>query len=192
MKILKFLFFSASLILALSSCTIVTSTNVPGKNAKKFPKSLQGHYQLELGEDFAAFMGDENKMYVTLKSDRMVVNDGTTDTETLLGDSLFVSKIKKSYYLSMGAGTNYTVYKLKKEGNDVIMFPLFAQEGVTANDLKPFFKNVEEIPGEVDENGEIGPSSMSVTIEDGKLEDYFNSDLVMKEPFKLKFISKKK
>jgi hypothetical protein len=192
MKILKFLFFSASIVLALSSCTIVTSTNVPGKNAKKFPKSLQGYYQLELGEDFAAFMGEENKMYVTFKSDRMVVNDGTTDTETLLGDSLFVSKIKKGYYLSMGAGTNYTVYKLKKEGNDVIMYPLFAQEGVTSNDLKPFFKSVEEIPGEVDENGEMGASSMSVTIDNAKLEEYFKSDLVMKEPFKLKFISKEK
>jgi hypothetical protein len=192
MKIIKFLFFCATVLVTLSSCTIITSTNVPGKNVKKFPKSLQGHYQLELGEDFAAFMGDENKMFVTFKSDRMVVNDGTTDTETLLGDSLFVSKIKKGYYLSMGAGTNYTVYKLKKEGNDVIMFPLFAQEGITANDLKPFFKSVEEIPGEVDQNGEMGASSMSVTIDDAKLEDYFKSELVMTQSFNLKFINKRK
>lgn len=192
MKILKFFFFTFTLAVTLSSCTIVTSTNVPGKTAKKFPKSLQGYYQLELGEDFAAFMGDENKMYVTFKSDRMVVNDGTTDTETLLGDSLFVSKIKKGYYLSMGAGTNYTVYKLKKEGNDVMMYPLFAKEGVNANDLKPFFKNIVEVPGEVDENGEMGAPSMSVTIDDSKLEDYFKSDLVLNEPFKLKFIGKKK
>jgi hypothetical protein len=191
MKIIKFLFFSASLVVALSSCTIVTSTNVPGKNLKKIPKSLQGHYELELGEDYAAFMGDQ-KMYVTFKSDRMVVNDGTTDTETLLGDSLFVSSISKNYYLSMGAGTSYTVYKLKKEGKNLMMYPLFAEEGVTANDLKPFFKSVEEIPGEMDENGEEGAPSMSVSIDDAKLEDYYKSDLVMKEPYRLKFLRKKK
>lgn len=191
MKIIKFLFLSASLVVALSSCTIVTSTNVPGKNLKKIPKTLLGHYELELGEDFAAFMADQ-KMYVTFKSDRMVVNDGTTDTETLLGDSLFVSSISKNYYLSMGAGTNYTVYKLKKEGKNLMMYPLFAEEGVTATDLKPFFKSVEEIPGEMDENGEEGAPSMSVSIDDAKLEDYYKSDLVMKEPFKLKFLRKKK
>lgn len=191
MKIIKFLFFSASLVVALSSCTIVTSTNVPGKNLKKIPKTLQGHYELELGEDYAAFMGDQ-KMYVTFKSDRMVVNDGTTDTETLLGDSLFVSRISKNYYLSMGAGTSYTVYKLKKEGKNLMMYPLFAEEGVTANDLKPFFKSVEEIPGEMDENGEEGAPSMSVSIDDAKLEDYYKSDLVMKEPYRLKFLRKKK
>jgi hypothetical protein len=191
MKIIKFLFFSASLVVALSSCTIVTSTNVPGKNLKKIPKSLQGHYELELGEDYAAFMGDQ-KMYVTFKSDRMVVNDGTTDTETMLGDSLFVSSISKNYYLSMGAGTSYTVYKLKKEGKNLMMHPLFAEEGVTANDLKPFFKSVEEIPGEMDENGEEGAPSMSVSIDDAKLEDYYKSDLVMKEPYRLKFLRKKK
>lgn len=191
MKIIPFILFSAIILLGMSSCTIVTSTNVPGTNATKFPKNLQGHYELELGEDFAAFMGD-NKMYVTFKNDRMVVNDGSTDTETMIGDSLFVSKIKKNYYLSMGAGTSYTVYKLKKTGSDVMMYPLFAQEGLTANDLKPFFKSVEEIPGEMDENGEMGASSMSVTIDDSKLENYFKSDLVMKDPFKLKFISKKK
>lgn len=133
MKIIPFILFSAIILLGMSSCTIVTSTNVPGTNATKFPKNLQGHYELELGEDFAAFMGD-NKMYVTFKSDRMVVNDGSTDTETMIGDSLFVSKIKKNYYLSMGAGTSYTVYKLKKTGSDVMMYPLFAQEGLTAND----------------------------------------------------------
>jgi hypothetical protein len=38
----------------------------------------------------------------------------------------------------------------------------------------------------------MGAASMSVTIDDSKLEDYFKSDLVLNEPFKLKFIGKKK
>jgi hypothetical protein len=192
MKILKTIIYSAFVALALSSCTVVTSTNVPGKTVTSIPKTLLGHYQLILGEDFSAVLGEDYKMTITFKKDRMVINDGTSDSETMLGDSLFVSMVGKSYYLSMGAGDNYTVYKLKKEGKDLIMYSLFAEEGVTASDLIPFFKSVNETPGEVDENGEVGASTMSVTIDDSKIEDYFNSEVALKEPYRLKYLKKKK
>jgi hypothetical protein len=79
-----------------------------------------------------------------------------------------------------------------QKGKDLELYSLFANEGVSAQQLSPYFSSVEEIPGELDENGEVGPSNMSVTIDDSKLASYFKSGLQMTDPFILKRTSTKK
>lgn len=180
------------LILTISSCTIVTSTNIPGKTLNKIPKKMLGNYELQLPSEMSSMLGDENKLFVTLESERMVTNDGKDESFTKLGDSLFFSIIGKDVYMSMGAAPSLTVYKVVQKGKDLELYSLFANEGVSAQQLSPYFSNVEEIPGELDENGEIGPSNMSVTIDDSKLASYFKSGLQMTDPFILKRTGSKK
>ena len=170
----------------------MASTNIPGKTLNKIPKKMLGNYELQLPSEMASMLGDENKLYVTLESERMVTNDGKDESFIKLGDSLIFSIIGKDVYMSMGAAPSLTVYKVVQKGKDLELYSLFANEGVSAEQLSPYFSNVEEIPGELDENGEVGPSNMSVTIDNSKLASYFKSGLQMTDPFILKRTSTKK
>jgi hypothetical protein len=191
MRIPQILLIAVSLILGLSSCTIVTSTNIPGDKLTKVPKNMHGDYQLEMPSEMAGLMG-ENPMIVTLKSDRMITNDDNGKAENLLGDSLYFSKVGKSIYISLGESPAFTVYKVERKGKDLHLFSLFAESGVTKSQLDAHFSKVEEIPGEPDENGEVSPPSYSVTIDPKRIDAYFKSGLSSKEPYILKRVSTKK
>lgn len=183
-KFKSFLLFTIAAFM-LGSCTIVTSTNLPGKNLSQVPKKMRGTYELQLPEDMSSMMG-ENKLIVTLEANQMITDDGTEKSSTKLGDSLYFSSIKKDIYMSLGATPNLTVYKVVRKGKDLELYSLFGNENVTSQDLAAHFSKVEEVPGEIDENGEVGPSTYSVTIDDSKLAGYFKSGLSMKDPYILK------
>lgn len=191
MRNTKFLLFTLLILTGLSSCTIVTSTNIPGKKLSKIPKNLHGEYQLEMQGEMAGLMG-ENALIISFKSDRMITNDENGITENILGDSLYFSKVGKSIYINLGEAPGFTVYKVERKGKDLHLYSLFAETGVTKDQLEPHFSKVEEIPGEPDENGEISPPSYSVTIDPKRLDAYFKSGLSSKEPYILKRISTKK
>lgn len=175
------------LVLALSSCTLITSANIPGKQASKIPKALVGKYELQYPHQLADMMqGAEAKTYITFASDRMTVSSPEGDNTSMLGDSLFFSKIKKQLYLSMGAPPSLVVFKIVRSGKDLQLFPLFGTETATAADLSPYFSKLVEVPGEIGEDGEIGASTYEVTIDDKKLESFFKSDAALKDPFTLK------
>lgn len=186
MKIFKLLLISLGLI-AFASCTNVSSTNVPGKKLSSFPKKMNGDFELILPEDFASIFGGEDvKTYVSFKGTKMTLNNIEGETVTELGDSLYVSSIGKSYYLSMGEAPNYTVFKVVIAGKDLQLFPMYVDQGVTKEQLVPYFEKVEEIMGEPAEDQTEGDISFSVTIKDDKLEDYFKSDLPLKDFYLLK------
>jgi hypothetical protein len=186
MRFLRFFALTGFTAIALTSCTFVSSTNLPGKTAKKIPKNICGKYALEYPGDLAALAGEgDQQTIVTLKSDRVIVESSDGTTETLLGDSLFYSMIGKQGYLSLGAAPNLSVFKVVKTGKDVYLYSMCSEEYITAEDLSQHFSKVEEIPGEPDENGEPGSPSFVVTIDDQKLDGYFKSGLPMKDPFKL-------
>lgn len=181
------LFLSGLLLLALASCTVVTSTNLPGSKLDEIPKNLRGKYEVQYPGDLAELTADPDaKSYVTFKADRMVMTSKDGDSETMLGDSLFFTKIGKQIYISLGVAPDLTVFKVLKKGKDIQLFSMYSEEAIGTAELSPYFSKVEEIPGEPDENGEPGLPSYKVTIDDKKLASYFESGLSMQDPFILK------
>ncbi|ASS47297.1 MAG: hypothetical protein A3D31_15750 [Candidatus Fluviicola riflensis] len=185
MNILRFFTIGALVLISITSCTIVTSTNVPGKTATKFPKNMSGKYILQYPEELSMLAVEGSDTYVTFKGDEMIVDNTDGQTITKLGDSLFFSTIGKQQYLSFGVSPQINVFKVVKNGKNIELFSMCG-DVTSSGDLTNFFSNVKEIPGEVDENGDTGAASYEVTIIDGKLNDYFESSIPMKEPFVLK------
>lgn len=183
----RFLAFTGLLTILMTSCTVVTTTNVPGKKGAKFPKNMLGKYLLEYPGSLAALTeGEGAQTYVTFKSKSMIITNSDGDTETQLGDSLFISSIGKQLYISLGAEPNISVFRIEKSGKNILLYSMCTENYITTADLNPFFSKVEEVAGEPDENGEAGASSFVVTIDDSKLDEYYKSGLPMKDPFTLK------
>jgi hypothetical protein len=184
MNFLRFFAFAGVLAAAMTSCTVVTSTNVPGKKETKIPKNMLGKYKLEYPGDLAG-LTEGNETMVTFKSDRVIVENAEGSSESILGDSLYYSTIKKQGYLSLGKEPNLSVFRVVKSGKDIHLFSLCATDYISAADLQQYFSSVEEIPGEVSDEGEPGTPSFVVTIDDQKLDKYYKSEIPMKDPFKL-------
>jgi hypothetical protein len=168
----------------MSSCTPVTSTNVPGKKVNNIPKDMRGKFELVYPESFSGLMEESGeKTFITFKADEMVTFS-ESESVTKLNDSLFVSSIGKQWYISLGAEPELTVFKVVKKGKSFELYPMYSMESITADNLRPYFTDVKEIISEGDENGE-GVSSFNVTIDDARLASYFDSELPSKEAFKL-------
>lgn len=105
---------------------------------------------------------------------------------------MYVSTIGKTTYLSLGEQPYFTVFKVAYSGKDILLYPMYANQGTTKEQLEPYFSNVEEVIPEVVEGEEPGDVSYSVTIDDKKLDAYFKSDIPLKDPYRLKRISGKK
>jgi hypothetical protein len=183
---MKITLYIAGFLMFLNSCTIVTSTNAPGKPEKSFPKSMIGSYELIYPESFQGMMeGTEMKTTVQIKSDELILNNGEGDSHMKINDSISINKLGKQYFLCMGKSPVLNVFKVVKSGKDFEFHSINAKEGVTADQLKPFFSDVTTTSDLDEETGET-TESYTVTIDDTKLESYFKSDLIHVEPFKLK------
>ncbi len=180
------------LIINIVSCTVVTVTNVPGRKNNSFPKDIIGNYEVEFPKDFAAIMeGEEgNKMYITFNANSIIIKDKEGETETPLGDSLHFSMIGTNYYLSFGGEPELSIFKLVKNKKSILLYPMYAREDVTEEELSHYFSSVVSTSEISDDSVGMSTSSFSVTIDESKLEAYFMSDIPLKEPYKL--IKKKK
>lgn len=189
----NYIFFLIGLLLFSASCTSVSSKNLPGKKAASFPKKMIGEFEVVYPEDFAALLGGEDaKTYVTFTKNVMTFKNIEGETSTNLGDSLYVTSIGKTFYLSMGEAPNFTLFKVAYSGKDILLYPLYANQGTTKEQLDPYFSDVEEILPEIVEGEEPGDISYSVTIDDKKLDAYFKSDIPLKDPYRLKRVGGKK
>jgi hypothetical protein len=189
----NYIFFFIGLFLLSTSCTSVSSKNLPGKKAESFPKKMIGEFEVVYPEDFAALLGGEDaKTYVSFTKNAMIFKNIEGETSTNLGDSLYVTSIGKTFYLSMGEAPNFTIFKVAYSGKDILLYPLYANQGTTKEQLDPYFSDVEEILPEVVEGEEPGDISYSVTIDDKKLDAYFKSDVPLKDPYRLKRVGGKK
>lgn len=181
---MKYTFIFSLFTLLLASCTIVSTTNLPGKTAKTFPKNMLGNFELKYPSSMASMTeGTDINSTVTITKTSLEVKTGDQVTKMVLNDSLFYSTIKKQAYLSLGNAPNYTVLRIVKVGKDFELYTMNIISGATKDDLKAFFKEVKE-EADVDENGEE-TVSYNVTLDDAKLEAYFKSEHVDKDPFKL-------
>ena len=180
------------LLINIFSCTVVTVTNVPGRKNNSFPKDIIGNYEVEFPKDFAAIMeGEEgNKMYITFNTNSIVIKDKEGETTTNLGDSLYFSMIGTNYYLSFGGEPELSIFKLIKNKKSILLYPMYAREDVTEEELSLYFTSVVSTSEASDDSVGMSTSSFSVTIDESKLEAYFMSDIPLKEPYKL--IKKKK
>jgi hypothetical protein len=177
-------FFSLS-VLALSlfsSCTMVLSTNIPGKPEKSLPKEWLGKYEVTYASHFSDKRDSApgEKEYVTIESTRItwIGPDGTKIYS--LDDSLRYSAIYgQSRYISllMPQGL-YAIFKVVKNADTLELFSLSSDDEIKKADLNKYFGNVEKIKKEDDEY-------YKVTIIEKKLDAYFKSSIPSKESTKL-------
>jgi hypothetical protein len=183
MKI-TFLAFIVSLL--FSACTLVNSTNIPGKEVKEFPAFMQGKYELQYPASMQTYMEDYKTLAEIRSNGIAIVNEGE-ESFIPLEDSLSISKLGKEYFISMGATPALNVFKVVKKGNNLELYGLNAKDGTTAEQLKAYFSHVELLTDLDAESGEIN-ETIQVTIDEKKLKKYYKSDLVLGEPFMLKRI----
>lgn len=183
---MKIALYISGLLIFLNSCTIITSTNAPGKAEKAFPKTMIGKYELVYPESFQGMMeGADLKTTVEIKSDEIIMNSGEGDSHLKINDSISVTKLGKQYYLCMGKAPVLNVFKVIKKGKDLELHSINAKPEVTADQLKPFFSEVVTTSSVDEETGE-STDSYVVTIDDKKIDSYYKSDIIHVEPFTLK------
>lgn len=183
---MKWIHFSAVVLAVtlLASCTTISSTNIPGKKEKAFPKKLRGTYDLQYPESLS-FLGDAGATTVTFTSNAMKMLTNGEETVTEIGDSLYVSSVGKTYYLSMGEAPSFSIFQLKPNGSDWELRTMNSlQESLLVSDLEKYFSNVKET-STPSEDG-MTYVSYEVTIRENKLEEFFQSSIPMNEPFVLK------
>ena len=180
---MKFALYVFGLISILSSGTIVTTTNLPGKQAKTFPKGLIGSYELKYPSSMDGLMDGTEGTTVEITKTTLTMTTGDQVNKMILNDSIFYSTIEKQGYISMGAAPDYTVLRVVKTGKDFELYMMNIVTECTVDNLKGFFKEVKEV-SDVNEDGEQ-TTSYNVTIDDAKLDAYFKSSYVDNNPFKL-------
>lgn len=187
---MKIALYIAGILLFLQSCTIVTSTNAPGKAEKTFPKAMIGSYELIYPESFQGMMeGADMKTTVRITPTELITSSGEGDSHMKINDSISVTKLGKQYYLCMGKEPALNVFKVIMKGKNLELHSMNAKSGVTAEQMQPFFSNVSTDSSLDEETGEVTDSYI-VTIDDSKIDKYYASDLIHVEPFTLKRVKK--
>ena len=187
---MRFLYSSilfAAITLMMASCTSVTSKNQPGTNQTSFPKEMMGTYELFYPEEFDPEGTSAGKVVISSNEMTMITEDNNSSSK--LGDSLYLSKIGKTYYLCLGEKPALSVFKVVTGKKEIKFYSMYAEMFTTKEDIEKYFADVEEVKTVTE--GEEGTDpvesiSYSVTIDDAKLEDYFNSGYASKDPFILK------
>lgn len=177
-----------TLAIIISSCTTITSSNIPGTKEQAFPSFMKGKFELVYPESFQGFMeGEENKTTLDIQNTKIILLNSEGESTMKLNDSLYISKIKKQYYLSMGESPNFSVFKIIRVGPDLELHALSAKTGTTEEQLKPFFSSIKNDSKMVEETGEMMDSYV-VTIDNQKIDRYYKSEYIHVEPFTLKKI----
>ena len=177
----------AIILLSLASCTIITTTDIPGKQTSKFPKKMLGNYELIYPTELEAYMTDADKITVRIKQKQLTTIDKNGENTLVLGDSVFFSKVGKDLYLSLQTAKNYNVFKLVYKGKNIELYTMSPQSGTEG--LEQYCEKVENVDldgnGEIDEEESLG-MFLNVKIKDSELAKYFKSDIPIKAPFLLK------
>ena len=169
-------------LIVLSSCTMILSTNVPGKQEKSLPKEWIGRYKIISSPYFPEKRdtAQHEKEYAIFESDR-IIWEGADGTKVYsLADSLKYSVIYgQSRYLSllMPQGL-YAVFKVIKKDDGLELYSMSSDDEPRKGELNKYFAKVEKMKKHEDEY-------YRVTIVDKKLDAYFKSSIPSKDVTKL-------
>ena len=179
---IRFLIICAPGLFLFSSCTMILSTNIPGKAEKSLPKEWWGKYEV-----FADSKMPERKDSAILEKEYAIIESTkitwkTSDGEKIysLDDSLRYSVIYgQSRYISLLLPQGvYAVFKVIKNADTLALYSLSSDDEPKKSDLNKYFDKVEKIKKGEDEY-------YKVTILEKKLEAYFKSAIPSKEATKL-------
>ena len=179
----RFLFTGIVILFLFCSCTMILSTNFPGKSEQLLPKEWWGKYEV-VSEPKMPDKRDSVKTvkeFVTIESNR-ITWQGTDETKTYsLNDSLRYSVVNgQDRYLGllMPEGL-FAVFKVVRNAGSLELYSLSSDnDEIKKSDLAHYFSNVEKVKTSADEY-------YRVTIIEKKLDDYFKSDIPSKDATKL-------
>jgi hypothetical protein len=187
MTIIRIFSAFAFLLVLTTSCTVITTTKVPGKQSSKFPKKMLGKFELVYPIDLEMYKTEFDIIEVEIKQKELTTFDSNGEHKLILGDSVYFSKIGKDLYLSLQAASSYHVFKVQYSGKNIELYSMAPDSGVEG--LEQFCEKIENEDldgnGEIDEEEELG-MFLKVTIKDSEMSKYFKSDIPIKAPFKLK------
>jgi hypothetical protein len=170
-------------LLVFSSCTMILSTNVPGKAETSLPKEWLGKYEV-ISEARMPDRKDSTKAekeFATIENNRITWESVDGIKVFSLGDSLRYSVVYgQSRYLSllMPQGL-YAVFKVEKKEGMLELYSLSSDdEDLKKWDLYDYFNNIEKMKGDEQQY-------YKVTIVDKKLDAYFKSKVPSGEVTKL-------
>jgi len=178
---LRFLLPSLGLVV-LSSCTMILSTNIPGKQQQTLPAEWLGKYEVitaSLLPDKRDSANNE-KEFAIIESTRITWKSVDGDKIFSLKDSLRYSAIDGgSRYLSllMPQGL-FAVFKVIIKADTLELHSLSADDDIKKSELNRYFDNVERLKSGDEEY-------YKVTIADKKLDGYFKTAIPSKEITKL-------
>ncbi|SRR5258706_1535439 len=169
-------------VVLFSSCAMILSTNVPGKQEKSLPKEWLGKYEVISAPYFPEKRDttQPQKEFATIESNRIIweSRDGTRIYS--LTDSLRYSVMYgQSRYLSllMPQGL-YAVFKVVKNVDTLELYSMSAEDEPKKMELNRYFDKVEKMKKGEDEY-------FKVTIIEKKLDAYFKSTIPSKDVTKL-------
>jgi hypothetical protein len=179
---IRLLLSSVLTMLLFSSCTMILSTNIPGKPEKSLPKEWWGKYEVvtESKMPERKDSAKSEKEYAIIESTRITWRTSDGDKIYSLDDSLRYSVIYgQSRYISllMPQGV-YAIFKVVKKADTLELYSLSSDDEPKKSDLNKYFTKVEKIKKGEDEY-------YRVTIIEKKLEAYFKSAIPSKEATKL-------
>jgi len=169
-------------LVLFSSCTMVLSTNIPGKSEKSLPKEWLGKYEVISASYFPENRdsAQQEKEYATIETNRIIWESRDGTKIYTLNDSLRYSVIYgQSRYLSllMPQGL-YAVFKVIKNGDTLELYSLSSEDEPKKAELNKYFSKVEKVKKGDDEY-------YKVTIVEKKLDAYFKSSIPSKDVTKL-------
>jgi hypothetical protein len=187
MRIIRIFSAIAFLLVFTTSCTVITTTKVPGKQSSKFPKKMLGKFELSYPSELDMYMAEADKIEVEIKQQELTTFDSKGEHQLILGDSVYFSKIGKDLYLSLQAAESYHVFKVQYSGKNIELYSMAPNSGVEG--LEKYCEKIENEDldgnGEIDEDESLG-MFLKVTIKDSEMSKYFKSNIPIKAPFVLK------
>ena len=180
---LRYVLKGIVIVCLYSSCTLILSTNVPGKPEKSLPPEWLGKYEVITPSPFPEKKDTSEhpeKEYATIESTKITWRTNDGDKVFSLADSLRYSMIPgEGRFLSllMPQGL-YAIFKVVKNADTLEFHSLCSDDDIKKIDLNKYFDKIEKINKGEDEY-------YKVTIVDKKLGAYFKSAIPSKEITKL-------
>lgn len=169
-------------IISLSSCTGLLSTNIPGTVQKSLPQEWVGKYEavVEMPDDEPV---DTSIKYVTIESRRITFKSDNESVSYSLDDSLRYSVSGQNKYLSVLQPHGlYFIMKVIKTGPGLEVHFLLPEdddmEDLKKEDFEKYFEKVQKVTKKDN-------IYFKVTIIEKKLDDFFKSPLAFKNFVKL-------